>query len=78
MVGVLFNTGAIFWLCGLCVLASAFAGDWRRLLVLALPVLLYMTYLLGPVMQGRYLYPFVCILPVLLAGLGALGQTAGG
>ena len=46
--------------------------------MLALPVLLYMTYLLGPVMQGRYLYPFVCILPVLLAGLGALrpqGQT---
>lgn len=78
LAGVLFNTGAIFWLCGLCVLASAFAGDWRRLLVLALPVLLYMTYLLGPVMQGRYLYPFVCILPVLLAGLGALGQKAGG
>ena len=75
---LLFNTGAVFWLCGLCVLAAAFAGEWRRLLVLALPVLLYMTYLLGPVMQGRYLYPFVCILPVLLAGLGALrpqGQT---
>ncbi len=69
---LLFNTGAIFWLCGLCVLAAAFAGDGRLLLVLALPVLLQMTYLLGPVMQGRYLYPFVCILPVLLAGLGAL------
>ena len=63
----LFNTGAIFWLCGLCVLAAAIRGDGRRLLVLALPVLLYMTYLLGPVMQGRYLYPFVCILPTLLA-----------
>ena len=71
VVRLLFNTGAIFWLCGLCVLAAAVAGDWRRLLVLALPVLLHMTYLLGPVMQGRYLYPFVCILPVLLAGLGA-------
>ena len=30
-----------------------------------LPVLLFGTYLLGPVMQGRYIYPFVCCLPVL-------------
>lgn len=67
VVRLLFNTGAIFWLCGLCVLAAVIRGDGRRLLVLALPVLLYMTYLLGPVMQGRYLYPFVCILPTLLA-----------
>lgn len=71
----LFNTGAIFWLCGLCVLAAAIRGDGRRLLVLALPVLLYMTYLLGPVMQGRYLYPFVCILPTLLAP-GRTGQLS--
>lgn len=66
VVRYLFNTGAIFWLCGLCVLVAAMRGDGKRLLVLALPVLLYMTYLLGPVMQGRYLYPFVCILPTLL------------
>ena len=31
---------------------------------MALPLLLYATYLLGPVMQGRYLYPFVCVLPL--------------
>ena len=43
--------------------------------MLALPVLLYMTYLLGPVMQGRYLYPFVCILPTLLAP-GRTGQLS--
>ena len=24
-------------------------------------------YLLGPVMQGRYLYPFICTLPVFFA-----------
>lgn len=66
LVRLLFNTGAIFWACGACVLYAAYAGQWRRLCVLALPVLLHMTYLLGPVMQGRYLYPFVCLLPVLL------------
>lgn len=66
LVRLLFNTGAIFWVCGACVLYAAYRGQWRRLCVLALPVLLHMTFLLGPVMQGRYLYPFVCLLPALL------------
>lgn len=66
LVRLLFNTGAIFWVCGACVLYAAYKGQWRRLCVLALPVLLHMTFLLGPVMQGRYLYPFVCLLPALL------------
>ena len=78
----IYKTGAddipvVFWLCGLCVLAAAIRGDGRRLLVLALPVLLYMTYLLGPVMQGRYLYPFVCILPTLLMPGRPLQPSAG-
>lgn len=66
LVRLLLNTGAIFWACGACVLYAAYAGQRRRLCVLALPVLLHMTFLLGPVMQGRYLYPFVCLLPALL------------
>lgn len=31
-----------------------------------LAILLWGAYLLGPIMQGRYLDPFVCALPVLL------------
>ena len=41
------------------------------LLVTLLPMLLWGTFLLGPVMAGRYAYPFVCTLPVLAAGPGA-------
>lgn len=66
IVRLLFNTGVIFWICGACVLYAAYKGQGRRLCVLTLPILLHMTYLLGPVMQGRYLYPFVCLLPALL------------
>ena len=29
------------------------------------PAALWATYLLGPVMAGRYLYPCICCLPVL-------------
>ena len=80
-----FNAGLVIWLMLLCVLHAMYRGDWAHVSVLMLPVLLWGTYLLGPVMQGRYLYPFVCILPVLCAGLGVravseegLSYTRGG
>ena len=61
------NAGAAIWLMLLCVLYTMYTGDWKRFGILLLPILLWGTYLLGPVMQGRYLYPFVCLLPLLLA-----------
>ena len=62
----LFNTGFIFWLLLLLVLYDMYCGRWDRVLLCILPVLLWGTYLLGPVMQGRYLYPFICVLPLFL------------
>lgn len=62
-----FNAGLVIWLMGLCVLHAMYAGRWKRFAVLLLPVLLGGTYLLGPVVQGRYVYPFVCLLPLMLA-----------
>lgn len=71
VVGWLFNTGVIVWVMLALVLREAYFGRWRRFAVALLPVLLWGTYLLGPVMAGRYAYPFVCALPVLAAGPGA-------
>lgn len=62
----LLNTGFIFWLLLLLVLYDVYCGRWSRVLLCMLPVLLWGTYLLGPVMQGRYLYPFICVLPLFL------------
>lgn len=59
-----FNTGFIYWLLLLFVLFDVYCGRWKRVMILMLPVFLWGTYLLGPVMQGRYLYPFVCCLPL--------------
>lgn len=70
VVGWLFNTGVIVWVMLALVLREAYFGRWRRFAVALLPVLLWGTYLLGPVMAGRYAYPFVCALPVLAAGSG--------
>ncbi len=59
-----FNLGFIFWLIFLFLLFDCYRGRWLRVGVLLLPLLLYATYLLGPVMQGRYAYPFVCMIPL--------------
>jgi len=64
VVRYMFNTGFVFWLLLLIVLYEMYMGNWARFALQLLPVLLWGTYLLGPVMQGRYLYPFVCVLPM--------------
>ena len=49
------------------VLRSLGKGRKGEALAGALPLLLLGTFLLGPVMAGRYIYPFVCSLPVAAA-----------
>ena len=65
VIGYLFNMGVIIWLMLFLVLRDAYHGRWRCFAIGLLPVLLWGTFLLGPVMAGRYIYPFVCCLPVL-------------
>ena len=68
VVGWLFNMGMIVWAMLYFVIREAYLGRWRRFACALLPVLLWGTFLLGPVMAGRYVYPFVCCLPVLAGG----------
>ena len=63
----LFNTGAVYWALLMVVLYELYSGRLDRFALELLPVLLWGTLLLGPVMQGRYLYPFICVLPLFLA-----------
>lgn len=60
----IFNTGLVFWLLLAHVLYEVYCGSWQRVQLFLLPVLLWGTYLLGPIMYGRYLYPFICMLPL--------------
>ncbi len=65
VIGYLFNMGLIMWVMLFFALREAYDGNGRRFAVALLPVLLWGTFLLGPVMAGRYAYPFVCALPVM-------------
>lgn len=60
----LMNTGVVFWGLLALLLMTVYYRGWKYFNVLILPLFLYGTYLLGPVMQGRYLYPFICVLPM--------------
>ncbi len=63
----LFNTGLVFWMVLLAFLYSLYRGELDRAGVSLLLLLLWGTYLFGPVMQARYAYPFLCALPVMFA-----------
>lgn len=65
VIGYLFNMGAIVWAMLFFALREAYLGRKRGFACALLPVLLWGTFLLGPVMAGRYVYPFVCCLPAL-------------
>lgn len=60
----LFNLGVLYWTLLLFMLYDVYAGRWERVGVLTLVLLLYATFLLGPIMQARYAYPFMCMLPL--------------
>ena len=64
-IGYLFNMGVIVWVMLYFVIRDAYLGRWKAFACALLPVLLWGTFLLGPVMAGRYVYPFVCCLPVM-------------
>lgn len=67
VLGYLFNMGVIVWVMLYGMIREAYQGRWKSFAAALLPVLLWGTFLLGPVMAGRYIYPFVCCLPVLLS-----------
>jgi len=60
----IFNTGLVFWLLLAHMLYEIYCRNWQRVQLFMLPALLWGTYLLGPIMYGRYLYPFICMLPL--------------
>lgn len=65
VVGWLFNMGLIVWVMLFFTLRAAYLGHRGALAAALFPIALWATYLMGPVMAGRYLYPCICCLPVL-------------
>ncbi len=67
VIGYLFNMGVIVWAMLYFALREWYLRRMESFAAALLPVLLWGTFLLGPVMAGRYIYPFVCCLPVLVS-----------
>ena len=64
----------------LLFLYDIYSGRRDRIRLELLIVLLWVPYLFGPVMQARYMYPFVCVLPLFAFRRGPLedGKAKGG
>ena len=77
VVGYAFNMGLIVWIMLFFALREWYFGRMRSFAAALLPVLLWGTFLLGPVMAGRYIYPFVCCLPVVASRARENAGTAG-
>ena len=65
VIGWFFNLGLIAWLMLYFILRGFAIGDPGEALSGLWPLFLFGTFLLGPVMAGRYAYAFISVLPVL-------------
>ncbi len=55
-----------FWLLVFACFICVFKRSKKSILILAYPVMYFMTMLLGPCVNFRYMYPIIVIIPVLL------------
>lgn len=69
VISVLFRSAFYTWMLFLVMLLLVYRKQWKVFRVGLLPSLYLGTMLLGPVVQIRYLFPIMSILPVMLAML---------
>jgi len=64
VVRYLFHLGWMTWLLLLFFFYDMYRGRSERTVMLLAVVLVWATYLMGPVMYARYMYPTICCLPL--------------
>ena len=72
MVSMLFSSGIVIWCVFFYALYAVYYKKYRYLAVASIPVALWLTLLLGPVVLYRYIYPIVLTVPVLFASCSGL------
>ena len=66
---LLFKPAFYVWSLCLCILSSFYLKEKNKLVVYLFPLLYFMTHLLGPVVNFRYIYPIVATAPLCIAWL---------
>ncbi len=74
IVSVLFKSAFYFWSLFLVFAAFLFLGRKKQAVFILFPVIYMATMLLGPVVQLRYIFPVMIILPVLVSLLVLPGE----
>ena len=76
-IGILFKPSFYVWALFLGILIFAFRGQKKALMTVAFPELYFLTMLLGPCVQWRYIYPIAVLLPLIIAFWVMPGRAEG-
>ena len=67
VLSLLFKPAFYCWILVLLAFLCLYTRQTQKLIIMALPLTYLLTLLLGPVVQVRYIFPFIATMPVLLA-----------
>ena len=65
--GLVFSPSSALWLIVLSLYLLFCSGRRRNALLVALPLLFWLSFLIGPVSNMRYMFPLFCLYPLLVA-----------
>lgn len=77
VVSMLFSPGFLFWVMAFFLCFLWYQGKIKEMVPYLLPLLIWLTFLLGPTYLVRYVVYLWCILPILLFDVKKSLQTAG-
>lgn len=77
VISMLFSPGFLFWVMAFFLCFLWYQGKIKEMTPYLLPLLIWLTFLLGPTYLVRYVVYLWCILPILLCDVKKSLQTAG-
>jgi len=65
--GIVFSPSSALWVIVMATYLLYASGSRRRALLVMLPLLFWLSFLIGPVSNMRYMFPLFCLYPLLVA-----------
>ncbi len=67
ILSILFKPAFYTWILLLCMISVCYLKERNKLVLFLLPFMYYLTLLLGPVVNIRYIYPIIAVTPLFLS-----------
>ncbi|MBQ7765327.1 MAG: hypothetical protein IJ397_00615 [Lachnospiraceae bacterium] len=67
IISLLFKPSFYVWTMVLCIMSVFYLKEKNKMILILFPFIYFLTLLLGPVVNFRYIYPIVAVIPLFLA-----------